>query len=286
MRTKKKVFRSYNREEVLNRFSSLEITKKNNVVYTNFNGNLISNTSVSNRYEVFDISSYISDILPKLECNFQINEYYLSIVGGVQTLELISDKIEIDGIIFFKSFFIVNSSNKTRALSFNLGLKSGSFYMVGNNLNLYKKHLTGITQISNDITGDLTVELFDDQIKSIKSLLGNKVLFSNVRKVLLGDDQTIKSNHKKFDAFKNSLKYDSISQNLSQSQINLLNKKSEDINQIDKNTDFYLDAFYVFRTYLSIFRNQDAYVVKKETKKIIDITQWSIRNSILEELGI
>jgi hypothetical protein len=280
----KKVFRSYNRKEILDIFSNLEISKLNNIVYTKYNGNLISTTSVSDRYEVFNISSYINYILPKLEQNFQINEYFLSIRSGVQILELISDKIEINGISFFKSFYIINSSNKTRALSFNLGLKSNGFYMVGNNLNLYKKHLTGITETSDLITGNIDVESFNEQIESIKPLFNNKVLFSNIRKVILGNMSN--SNHKKFDMFKNTIKYGILSPKFTQNQINILNKKSEDINEIDKSDDFYIDAFYVFQIYLSIFRHQDAYIVKKETKKILDITQWAIRNNILEELGI
>jgi len=50
--------------------------------------------------------------------------------------------------------------------------------------------------------------------------------------------------------------------------------------------DFFVDAFYAFQLYLTIFNRQDANVVKKETEKIMKITQWSVRNSILESLGI
>ncbi len=287
MKVKKKIFRSYNREQILNYFSYLKISKEDSLIYTKYKENTISVTPVSDRYEIFDISAYITNILSKVEKNFKISEYYACIKGGVQTLELISDKIEINDVTFYKSFYIINSSDKTRALSFNLGLRSNDFYMVGNNLNLYKKHLTGIGKVSDEVTGDIEVESFNEQLESIKPLFNNKVLLSNVRKVILGNSEEIsKSNHKKFDFFKNSIRYGRMCEYLKQNQIDILNKDSEDIHEIAKTDDFYIDAFYAFQIYLSIFKNQEAYVVKKETKKILNITQWVIRNNILEELGI
>jgi hypothetical protein len=56
--------------------------------------------------------------------------------------------------------------------------------------------------------------------------------------------------------------------------------------QITQENDFYLDAFFVFQTYLRIFSNQDSHLIKKETEKIMKITQCSIRNNQLELLGI
>ena len=285
MKARLKIFKSYNRKEILDSFSRLSVDRKDNRIYTKYDGRLISSTDVSNRYEVFDISSYINDILPNLEKNFKIDSYYVTFRGGIQMLELVSEQIDINGMVFHKSFFIINSTNKTRALSFNLGLKATGFFMVGSNLNLYKKHYKGITEESDNITGDVDVESFDDQIDSVKKLFNNKVLFSNVRKVILGEDMDIpKVSHMKFDAFKNAIRYNN--NNYTNKQIELLNTKSEKLDSIDRSDDFYLDAFDVFRIYLSIFRNQDAYVVKKETKKILDITQWGIRKNQLEKLGI
>lgn len=285
MKSFKKLFKPYNKQEILDTFSKLKIERSNDTVYTKFNNRLICTTDVSNRYEVFDIMSYVKDILPKIESNFEIKYYFLSIRGGVQMLELLSEQIEINGTNFHKSFFIINSTNKSRALSFNLGLKASGFFMVGSNLNLYKKHYKGITEKSDTITGDVEVESFEEQIQAIKGLSGHKVLFSNVRKVILGENES-KAGHKKFDAFKNLLRYGEMCNQFNDKQIKLLNTNSEKISDIEKDVDFYIDAYYVFKLYLSIFSNLDAYVVKKETKKIFDITQWAIRNDLLEQLGI
>jgi hypothetical protein len=284
-----KFYKPYNKSEILETFAKLQIVKtEHNMVNTIFNGRLINTTNVSNRYEIFDISTYIKEKLNCIEENFKINEYYLSIKGGVQSLELVSDKIEINDIIFKKTFYILNSSNKSRALNFSLGLKSDNFYMVGNNMSMYKKHLTGITMEAQVVTGDLKVESFDEQIESIKELVGHKIKFSKLREILIGDDldNIPKVNHRRFDAFKNSICYTDLYNTLTNEQKRLIRKESEKITYIEQKDDFYMDAFYVFQKYLNIFDGQDPYVVKNETKRIMQITQWAVRNNILDLIGI
>ena len=283
-----KFYRPYNKTEILDKFAKLQIVKTDsNMVNTIFNGNLINSTSVSNRYEVFDISSYIKDKLDSIESNFRINEYYLSIRGGIQSLELISDLVDISGVNFKKTFYILNSSNKSRALNFSLGLKSDNFYVVGSNMSMYRKHLTGITSDAEKNTGDLNVESFDEQVLSIKELVGHKIKFSKLREVLLGDDlDNIPAvNHKRFDAFKNSICYTDLYNLLLPEQRRLVRSKSEKIANITQGEDFYMDAFYVFQKYLNLFNSQDPYIVKNETNRIMKITQWAVRNNILDLIG-
>jgi CRISPR/Cas system CMR-associated protein Cmr5 small subunit len=55
---------------------------------------------------------------------------------------------------------------------------------------------------------------------------------------------------------------------------------------IDSSNDFYIDAFWAFQVYLRLFNKQDSHVVKRETERIMSITQWSVRNQTLEALGI
>jgi hypothetical protein len=59
-----------------------------------------------------------------IEKNFKISQYKIDIIGGKQYLQLISDKVEVGGVEFYKSFYILNSSDKSRRLSFNVGLYS------------------------------------------------------------------------------------------------------------------------------------------------------------------
>ena len=63
-------------------------------------------SNVSNRYEIFDIKSYLKSKIDIIEKNFNITKYYFRLTKGIQELTLLSDTIEIEGISFYKSFFI------------------------------------------------------------------------------------------------------------------------------------------------------------------------------------
>lgn len=279
--------RKYNKEELFNYLDKIEISRNGNQVITKYNGSVIKVANVSNRYEIFDIVSYLKSKVDYIESNFKIHAYNLTIKGGIQSLQLISDEVEIGGVIFYKSFYILNSSDKSRRLSFNLGLhsKNGKFYTIGKNNSFFKKHLKGVTE-SAELASNFDVESFDSQIESISSLVGHKIKLSKIREVILGDSEDIpKVNHRKFDAFKNSIRWSS-NLELTNDQRNFLYKHSEDINNIDSKIDFFLDAFWVLQVYMNLFRREDSHIVKNETERIMKITQWSVRNEILESIGI
>ena len=73
---------------------------------------------------------------------------------------------------------------------------------------------------------------------------------------------------------------------ITDTQRNLLLTESEKINQIDGSVDFYMDAFYAFQVYLMLFNRQDSHIIKIETERILGMTQWAVRNNVLEALGI
>ena len=287
----------YNKEELFSLIDNISITKEGSQVITKFNNKVIKVTSVSNRYEIFNITKYLKDNIEQIENNFKINSYKLDIIGGKQYLQLVSDVVDIGGVEFYKSFYILNSSDKSRRLSFNVGLYSevNKLYVIGSsNVGLVKKHLKGITKSAELASEGLNGETFDEQIKSMRSIVGHKVKFSKLRDIILGDEPS-KLSHRKFDALKNILRYELskpsnsklINGNkLSYEQRILFSTKSEDIKEVNKNLDFYIDAFWVLQVYLRIFNKQDSHVIKNESERIMSITQCSIRNNILESLGI
>lgn len=284
-----KDFRNYNKKELFNTIDKLTVEKnEQNQVITKFDNSVINITNVSDRYEVFDVAKYLKDKIELIEKNFSISKSYLRITSGRQYLQLISDPVEVNGIKFHKSFYIVNSTDKSRRLSFNAGLHSDKFYMIGsNNISLTKKHLTGVNKAAEDASVGLSGETFDDQIKSIESLVGHRIQFSKIRQVILGDKEEIPQiNHRKFDAFKNSVRFASYDAklNLTKEQMEMLFIPSEKLKDITN--DFYIDAFWAFGQYLKIFNKQDAHIIKTETERIMKITQWAVRNNVLESLGI
>lgn len=284
-------FRNYNKEEIFKNIDQISIEKnEQNQVITKFGSRVINITNVSNRYEIFDIVKYLKDKIELIEKNFEISKYQLKITNGQQYLQLISDKVEVGGVEFYKSFYILNSTDKSRRLSFNVGLYSHSsnFYMIGaNNVGLTKKHLTGVTKAAEDASEGLNGESFDEQIESLRSLVGHRIQLSKLRQVILGDKEDVPQiNHRKFDAFKNSIRFaasDGLIK-ITTEQRHQLFTESEKMTTIQH--DFYIDAFWAFQVYLRLFNKQDSHIIKNETDRIMKMTQWAVRNNVLESLGI
>jgi len=275
-------FRNWNKEELFNQINQISIEKVNGQVITKYGGRVVRIANVSNRYEVFDIVKYLKDKIEVIESNFKINKYLLTITKGQQYLQLISDSVNIGGIEFYKSFYILNSTDKSRRLSFNAGLHSDKYYMIGsNNVGMSKKHLTGVTQSAEESSKGLSGETFNEQIESLNNLVGHRVQFSKIREIILGDSEEIPQvNHRKFDAFKNSIRYAH-----SDGIIRLTDEQRKQLN-VESENDFYVDAFWVFGVYLRLFNKQDSHIIKNETERIMNITQWAVRNNALEALGI
>jgi hypothetical protein len=281
-------FKNYNKEELFDKINQISVEKVNEQVITKYGGRIVKITNVSSRYEIFDIVKYLKDKIEVIESNFKISKYRLIVTKGQQYLQLISDSVNIGGIEFYKSFYILNSTDKSRRLSFNAGLHSDKYYMIGaNNVGMSKKHLTGVTQSAEEASKGLSGETFNEQIESLNNLVGHRVQFSKIRQVILGDSEEISQvNHRKFDAFKNSIRYahsDGIIK-LTDEQRKQLHVESEKMNSIDH--DFYVDAFWAFGVYLRLFNKQDSHIIKNETERIMNITQWVVRNNALEALGI
>ncbi len=287
-------YTDYNKEQLFSIIDKISITKEGTQVITKYGNRIIKVANVSNRYEIFDIAKYLKDKIETIEKNFAISKYRLDIIGGKQYLQLISDSIQVGGVDFYKSFYILNSSDKSRRLSFNVGLYSdkNDLYVIGaSNTGLIKKHLKGVTQAAEVASEGLNGETFNEQIEAMESIVGHKVAFSKLREIILGEGDVPQINHRKFDAFKNNVRYvankiELVQSKLSTEQRNMLYTDSTKIKEVTRELDFYVDAFWAFQTYLKIFNRQDSHIIKIETERITKITQCAVRNSILEALGI
>jgi hypothetical protein len=286
-------FTDYNKKQLFDIIEKISIEKVGKQVITKYGSNIINTTNVSNRYEIFDIAKYLKEKIELIEKNFKISKYQLNLTRGRQYLKLISDKVTIGGIDFYKSFYILNSSDKSRRLSFNMGLYSDTskFYIISSvrNIGLTKKHLKGVTQAAEEATIGINDETFNEQIESLNSIVGHRIKISKLREVILGDKPEVpKINHKKFDAFKNSIRFAASDGRIriTNNQRSMLLTKSEKLINISPENDFYIDAFLAFQLYLTLFNRQDSQIIKNETDRIMKITQWAVRNSVLEELGI
>jgi len=281
---------SYDKQALLDKIDKIEIMKAGDCVVTKYAGRVLRTVPVSGMYEVFDIAKYLKEKIDLIEKNFTIKKYRFTMTRGVQYLELLSESVEIDGHSYHKSFHILNSSDKSRKLSFNAGLycEDSSFYIISGvkNVGLTKKHLRGVTQAAETASEGLSGETFDEQIEALQSIAGHRVAFSKIRQAILGEGDIAQVSHKKFDAFKNSLRYAKTATPLSLAQMRFLSKQSESIKHVDQADDFYIDAFSVLHLYLKLFSKQDSHIIKNETERIMKITQWAVRNAALESIGI
>ena len=247
-------YQNYNKADLFRKIDAIEIFQQGAQVVTKYFGNVINTTPVSNRYEIFDIRSFMKSKIDYIESNFNITFSNLRIRGGIQELILLSDEVEIAGINYYKAFFILNSSDKSRRLSMNLGLyqADNGTYLVSNikNFSLITKHLKGITDKAEVAAQNIDVETFDEQINSIRSLVGERVMLSQVRNIIVDKDQKV--NHNKFDALKNSLRWNS--KKLTKEQVGVLMTPSEKLNTTT-DIDFSFDAFHISQDY-SVFHSR------------------------------
>lgn len=282
-------FKVYNKEELFSLINDIDISKVGSQVVTKYFNKIINTTPVSNRYEIFDIRSFLKSKILHIEDNFHISFYKFKMKRGTQELILLSDNVDINGSTYYKSFFILNSTDKSRRLNLNLGLyRTDNTYLVSglNNMSLCKKHLTGVTKAAEEVSDSIDGETFDEQIESIKSLVGERVMFSKLKEIIVHKDQI--TDHNKFDAFKNQLSYIWNSSRtsmlkLTKDQYSMLRIPSDKL-IITPQNDFSIDAYLAFNCYIMIFRNQDSYVVKKETEKILKVTQCFIRNEKISQI--
>lgn|SRR5574343_17391 len=284
-----KDFIKFDKEQLFEKLDKLTIEKSGSQVITKFDNRVIKTVEVSKIYEIFDIVKYMKDKIDLISENFEINSAKLVIKGGKQQLVLLSDSVEIAGSNYHKTFFIVNSSDKSRRLNLDMGLSrddSNNYFIIntGKNLSLNRKHLKGVTKLAEDASKNISGESFDEQVNAIKSLVGGKILLSKVREIII-DDDTKKINHRKFDAFKNMLIYsntDKLGKPTSE-MLKTLRTHSEDL-KLDKSNDFTIDAYKVFQCYMQVFNRQDSHVVKKESDRIMKITQHVLREEKIKEL--
>ena len=135
---------------------------------------------------------------------------------------------------------------------------------------------TMISRIGKDEDGDDILTFLKNQNVSSDSIQVGEEYKTGVVNVMINE-----KGNASYDIMYPS-SWDKIS--LTNDQRNQLLIESEKLSVVSH--DFYIDAFWAFQIYLTLFRKQDSHVIKNESERIMKITQWAVRNSVLEELGI
>lgn len=285
--------KEFNKQDLFKFIDKFEIEMNGDILVTKFNGNTVKTVSVSKRYEIFDFRKYMKNKINAISDNFEINQYSSYFTGGIQEIRLYSDQVTIGEDVYEKCFYFLNSTDKTRVLNMNLGFycRTKNVYLAftKSEFSLRKKHLTGVTEAANNVSMKFDEQPFDDEIKSIKSLLNHSVKLSKIQEILIAterDSDTNSSGHLRFEAFKNVLER-RMRTNKHEQMILRTSSESLEAKYSGKDADkydFYVDAYDAFVIYTSLFVNRDAYVIAKETERIMSITQQMIRNNKLDSI--
>lgn len=283
--------KDFNYSELVELINKIKITKQGSSVITHFGDRIVSTKSVSDKYEVFDFRPFVLSCLDAILDSYEIEKYSLSIVGGRQEIRLHSFPEIIDGETFTRSFYLLNSSDKSRALSFNYGLKHNNFQYISDKGSIYKKHYNGITKYVEDRI-DLDDTIFQEQLELMRLIIGDTILMSNVQKLITGCEEIKKSKvtlFNNFNKFKNLL-YTATENDTHLSKDNRSKLKVSYVNPTtpfdftNPSNDFMVDSFLVFKTYLSMFNRRDASFIRRESKRISDMSVMTSRNNLLDEL--
>ena len=256
---------------------------------TYFDSREVSRKKVSNKYEIFDFRPFVIQCINEVRKNYEILKYELTIVGGRQQITLVSTPETIKGETFQRSFYLLNSSDCSRALSFSYGLKHNNFNFISKKGTIYKKHYRGITEYVEDRV-DLDDTIFIEQLELFKKIIGDSIYMSNVQKVIteseyLKDSKvTLKNNFHKFcSLLKGELRDTLTEENKKSLQKSYYTMGSEDF-VFNTDVNFMVDSFTVFKTYLQMFNKKDAGTVRKESERISKMGVAERRINSIEEL--
>lgn len=289
----------FTKEQFLEELSGLKIEKVGENVVTTFNDRTTCIEKVSERYQIFDFGGWLSTKIDSIIKNFSPTQYSVRIYGGIQQINLYSETIEVSNEKYQKSLFILSSSNRTRALSMYAGIKclsTSNFYILNaQNFSVYKKHLKGMNEfVDSEVVID--GETFQEQVEAISKLVGSKIYYSKLFKLIVNSEKKVDLG--KFEALRKKIEYGVryhsyrnfkvTGTTLTKEQLNLLNMESEvlatRIDTITPNEDFMMDAYEIFKLYMSGFNKSDSQVIKKETERIMKMTQGVIRNDAIDYL--
>lgn len=276
-------------DELVGLINKIEITMEGTYVVTYFDGRERSRKEVSNRYEIFDFKPFVINCIDSILQKYEIDKYTLSIVGGRQEIRLYSRPEVIKGETFTRTFYLLNSSDKSRALSFNYGLKHNYFQYISSNGAIYKKHYKGIVEYVEERI-DLDDTIFQEQLELMRDIIGDTISMSNVQKLITGSDVLGASKislRNNFESFLTQLFYntrgilsDADRNKLSASRIKRTLPRDFTLPQ----NNFQIDSFIVFKTYLGMFNRVDASLVRRESARIAEFSTLLNRNNLLDSL--
>lgn len=280
----KKISKSYDKNVIFDTLNKLEITQKDNTVLTHFDNKLVSNTLVTDKYKIFDFSTFSKKVIDQIENYFTPETYNLRITQGTQELRLIGEEVIINGERYSKMFNILNSTDKSRSLQLNVGLirficSNGMVVAAADEYSgLKTRHLEStltekVEQFINSLDSfDMNIQ---KQSEVLENLTGRFVSFKELAEKLAFDDDGVMSNSRslKLRAFAKKLLTSETDRlvDLHSEQKNLLRNANLFLNPEYNKIDIEMPAYRALNCWTEVYRNYDSSVLKRETNRILEL---------------
>lgn len=277
----------YGRQVVLDKLSSFNAELKGTTVSTYLDENVLGSAEVSKQYKLFNFRVFMTSILESLETVMELDEYRMRIKGGMQEISLFSKPLLINGDPYRTSFYILNSTDRTRALQFTAGL-----YRVRDNIEIVMPVAEAATHIKFVHKG----KDFENKVQSIYAFLEQFPKLVTEQREILTDLATKRISLRKLyhtmlyenanvnipaltsivrgQAFaKNMLshptdKLDVDGMNLSQDDLFNLRRPSEYLRA--GKTDIEVNAYQALHWYVNVYRNRDISIIRRECARYYD----------------
>ena len=279
-----KIERVYDKDNIFNTLDKLELSRTDNNIITKFDNRLISNTLVTNKYELFDFPNFAKEVVGEIENYFTPEKYTLRITQGQQELRLIGEEVLINGDRYSKMFNILNSTDKSRALQLNIGLirficSNGMVIAADDEYAGFKtKHFTATMpgKVKDFVEKLDNFEMsINTQCQIIENLQGKFVSFKELAQKLALDENGImnESRSLKLRAFAKKLITSQTDRlvDLSTEQLSLLNNANLFLNPQYSKVDIDMPSYNALNCWTEVYRTYDSSVLKRETNRILEL---------------
>lgn len=280
----KKLNNIYDKNNIFSTLDKLKLYQKENNILTYFNDRLVSNTIVSNKYELFDFTTFAKDVVKEIENYFIPEIYNLHITKGTQELRLIGEDVLINGDRYSKMFNILNSTDKSRALQLNIGLvrsicNNGMIVALDDEYSGFRtKHfkltLPGhVNQFIENLNSfDINIT---KQSETLENLKGRFVSFKEIATKFALDENGVMTDNK-------SLKLRAFAKKLLMSDTDKLTYLHDEQKELLKNASLFLKpefskidieipAYNALNCWTEVYRNYDSSILKRETNRILQL---------------
>ena len=240
---------------------------------TKFDGREICRVEISKIYYNFDFTTFSKSILSEIQKYFTPEMYGLKVASGVQEIRLVGDELYIDNERYEKMISIVNSTDKSRALSMNVGLiktekgrhPSSITILTSFSNKHYKSSLPDKIKDFSDNLINFNMDI-DFHIKTIEDLKNKELSLVEFAKSVLfdKDGKVVKSMELKLRALGKKLMYDYGYRNNYSTMSNLISS------EIDKVEDITLNAKTLYSAYIELFKDKDTALIARESRRIIE----------------